>query len=264
MTIDEQGMLLVWLSSFMNANIFPLLSALWLVDDRAAVSLRYVLTRDRMTIFCYSVGSSVVLPAVFLIISWLIRVHSWTSAHLKPWTAQDVITPCSSHSCLTDPNLLYCGKPSEVVPSFPFPHLPIPHTHTTLPSLLLLPPPSPPPPSPLPSPFRLARRVRQINPRSLALPLHSPPPPPPPSPSPSPSSSSPSLPPPPPSSPPHPTPPHSPPTHPPTQHRRTVERRVRKNNNHNHNHNHHHHHLSTNTQGTPVFARACSLVCSGG
>ena len=25
-----------------------------------------------------------------------------------------------SHSCLTDPNLLYCGKPSEVVPSFPF------------------------------------------------------------------------------------------------------------------------------------------------
>ena len=34
--------------------------------------------------------------------------------------AQDVITPCSSHSCLTDPNLLYCGKPSEVVPSFPF------------------------------------------------------------------------------------------------------------------------------------------------
>ena len=30
---------------------------------------------------------------------------------IKPWTAQDVITPCSSHTCLTDPNLLYCGKP---------------------------------------------------------------------------------------------------------------------------------------------------------
>ena len=30
----------------MNANIFPLLSALWLVGDSAAVSLRYVLTRD--------------------------------------------------------------------------------------------------------------------------------------------------------------------------------------------------------------------------
>ena len=32
----------------MNANIFSLLSALSLVDDSAAVSLRYVLTRDRM------------------------------------------------------------------------------------------------------------------------------------------------------------------------------------------------------------------------
>ena len=47
-------------------------------------------------------------------------MHSWTSAHLRPKTAQDVITPCSSHLCLTDPNLLYGGKPSEVVPSFPF------------------------------------------------------------------------------------------------------------------------------------------------
>ena len=26
------------------------------------------------------------------------------SAHLKPWTAEGVITLCSSHSCLTDPN----------------------------------------------------------------------------------------------------------------------------------------------------------------
>ena len=34
--------------SLVNANIFSLLSALWLVDDSAAVSLRYVLTRDRM------------------------------------------------------------------------------------------------------------------------------------------------------------------------------------------------------------------------
>ena len=30
----------------------------------------------------------------------MLHVHSWTSAHLKPWTAQDVITLCSSHSCL--------------------------------------------------------------------------------------------------------------------------------------------------------------------
>ena len=34
-----------------------LLSALWLVDHSAAVSLCYVLTRDRMTIFCFSVSS---------------------------------------------------------------------------------------------------------------------------------------------------------------------------------------------------------------
>ena len=74
--------------------------------------LRYVLTRDRMTIFCvFQLVPFVVLPAVFLVISWLIHVHSWTSTHLKPWTALDVITPCSSHTCLTDPSLLYCGKP---------------------------------------------------------------------------------------------------------------------------------------------------------
>ena len=79
----------------MNANIFPLLSALLLVGDSAAVSLRYVLTRDWMMIFVFSVSSSV-LPAVFLVISWLTHVHSWTSAHLNPWTAQDVITPVRS------------------------------------------------------------------------------------------------------------------------------------------------------------------------
>ena len=68
----------------MNANIFSLFSALWLVDDSAAVGLRHVRTHDWMMSFG--------------------EVHSWTSAHLKPWTAQDVITLCSSHSCLNDPN----------------------------------------------------------------------------------------------------------------------------------------------------------------
>ena len=37
--------------NLVNANIFPLISALWLVDDSAAVSLRYVLTPDRMMSF---------------------------------------------------------------------------------------------------------------------------------------------------------------------------------------------------------------------
>ena len=64
--------------SLVNANIFPLLSALWLVDDSSAVSLRCVLTRARMMSFFgqFSVSSSVVHPAVFLVFSWLIRVHS--------------------------------------------------------------------------------------------------------------------------------------------------------------------------------------------
>ena len=39
------------LSSLVNANIFPLLSPLWLVDDSAAVVLRHVRTRDRMMSF---------------------------------------------------------------------------------------------------------------------------------------------------------------------------------------------------------------------
>ena len=66
--------------------IKSLLSALWLVDDSAAVSLRYVLPRDRMTTFFvfFQLVSSVVLPAVFLVMLWLIHVHSWTSARLKP------------------------------------------------------------------------------------------------------------------------------------------------------------------------------------
>ena len=34
-----------------------------------------------------------------------------THLYIKPWTAQDVITPCSSRTCLTDPDFLYCGKP---------------------------------------------------------------------------------------------------------------------------------------------------------
>ena len=31
--------------------------------------------------------------------------------HISSLTAQDVITPCSSRTCLTDPDLLCCGKP---------------------------------------------------------------------------------------------------------------------------------------------------------
>ena len=95
----------------MNANIFHVLSALWLVDGSAAVVLRHVWTRDRMMSFGeFSGSSSVVHPEVYLVFSWLLHVHSWTSAHLKPWTAQDVITLRSSYSCLTSPNSLVLWK----------------------------------------------------------------------------------------------------------------------------------------------------------
>ena len=60
-----------------------LLSALWLVDDSAAVSLRYVLTRDRMTdFFCvFQSVPSVVLHAVFLVISYMCTQVVDTSLH---------------------------------------------------------------------------------------------------------------------------------------------------------------------------------------
>ena len=51
-TIVEQANASRLLTSLVNANIFPLLSALWLVDDSAAVVLRHVWTRDRMLSFC--------------------------------------------------------------------------------------------------------------------------------------------------------------------------------------------------------------------
>ena len=56
-----------WLQVF-DSLIKSLLSALWLVDDSAAVSLRYVLTRDRMTTFCvFQLVPSVVLPCHLMV-----------------------------------------------------------------------------------------------------------------------------------------------------------------------------------------------------
>ena len=95
--------------------IKSLLSALWLVDDSAAVSLRYVLTRDRMPIFCvFQLVPSVVLPC-HLMVDTCALMDIRTSQAVDHSRRQG-----SSHTCLTDPNLLYCGKPSEVVPSFQF------------------------------------------------------------------------------------------------------------------------------------------------
>ena len=44
-----------------------------------------------------------VVLLLFILLS-ILSSHVVTCAHLKPWIAQDVITPCSLHSCLTDPN----------------------------------------------------------------------------------------------------------------------------------------------------------------
>ena len=49
--MDEQRMFSRLSMSLVNANIFSLLSALWLLDDSAADSLRHVLTRDQMMSF---------------------------------------------------------------------------------------------------------------------------------------------------------------------------------------------------------------------
>ena len=103
-----------------SSFIKSLLSALWLVDDSAAVSLRYVLTRDRMTTFCFSVSSfccsSCRLPC-HLTVDTCALMDVRTSQATDRSRHHDT---CNSHSCLTDPNLLFRGKPSEVVPSFPF------------------------------------------------------------------------------------------------------------------------------------------------
>ena len=60
-------------SHLVNGNSIPRFQlSVWLVDDSAAVSLRYVLTRDWMTIFlCFSVcsfcGSSCCLPCHLMV-----------------------------------------------------------------------------------------------------------------------------------------------------------------------------------------------------
>ena len=90
-----------------SCYIKSLLSALWLVNDSAAVSLRHVLTRDRMTTFlCFSVSS-------FCCSSCCLPCHLFvdTCALMEIRTSQatdrsNVMIPCSSHSCLTDPKLL--------------------------------------------------------------------------------------------------------------------------------------------------------------
>ena len=90
---------------------FPCFSASWLVGDSVAVSLRCVWTRDRMVSFLRI--SEVVLllsPLAYPVFSW------FTCALMDIRTSQAVVrsrrhhTPCSSQSCLTDPNPIVVWK----------------------------------------------------------------------------------------------------------------------------------------------------------
>ena len=102
--------------------IKSLLSALWLVNDSAAVSLRYVLIRDRMTIFLFfQKVPFVVLPAVFLVIFMVdtcalmdIRTSQAVDRSRRHHTLQFTYMSHRSLTCCSVDN------PSEVVPSFPF------------------------------------------------------------------------------------------------------------------------------------------------
>ena len=107
-------------SRLVNANIFLLFSALWLVDDRAAVSLRHVWTRDRMLSFLriFSVSSSVVHPAVYPCHLMVVTCALMDISSHGPVKA-------SSHFAVhmhVSP-ILTCRiveNPSEGVPRFPF------------------------------------------------------------------------------------------------------------------------------------------------
>ena len=86
------------------------------VDDSAAVSLRYVLTRDWMTIFCVFQFVPFVLPAVFLVISLL-----YMCTHGHPHISSYRPLKTSSHPAVhIQVSPVLTENPSEVVPSFPF------------------------------------------------------------------------------------------------------------------------------------------------
>ena len=101
---------------------FPLLSALWLVGDNIAVSLRCVWTHDRVMTFLRHVQVVLLLshPA-YPVFSWL-HVHSWTS---DPRISSHGPLKTSSHLAVhihVSPILtrLCRGRTSQVVPILPF------------------------------------------------------------------------------------------------------------------------------------------------
>ena len=108
-------------SRLVDANIFPLPSALWLVGDSVAVSLRCVWTRDRMMSFLRIVQ---VVLLLFILLSLLSSHGCFTCTHGHPHIPSQGPLKTPSHFAvhihvsLILPRLC-CGKPSEVVHSFP-------------------------------------------------------------------------------------------------------------------------------------------------
>ena len=83
------------------------------MNDSAAVRLRYVLTRDRMTIFCVFQ----LVPLLFILLSSLSSHGRYMCTHVVDTSLHQAIdrsrrhfTLQFTHTCLTDPYLLYCGK----------------------------------------------------------------------------------------------------------------------------------------------------------
>ena len=106
----------------MNANIFALPSALWLVDDSAAVGLRHAWTRDRMMSF----GEFFQVVLLLFFLMSILSFHGcYKCTYGHPHIPSHGPLKTSSHFAVrihVSPILTRwcCGKPSEVVPSFPF------------------------------------------------------------------------------------------------------------------------------------------------
>ena len=101
-------------------NIFPLLSALWLVGDSVAVSLRCVWTRDKMMSF---LRICQVVLLLFILLSTQSCHGCYMCTHGHPHISSHGLLKTSWHLAAhshVSPILtrLCCGKPSEVVPSF--------------------------------------------------------------------------------------------------------------------------------------------------
>ena len=106
---------------FRECQHYPLLSALWLVGDSDAVSLRCVWTRDWINEFFENLsGSSSVVSSCCLLSSHV----CYMCTHGHPHISSHGLLKTSSHLAVhshASPILtrLCFGKPSELLPSFP-------------------------------------------------------------------------------------------------------------------------------------------------